>query len=751
MQAPDARTPAAAPARREEDPTPLVLLVDDDAVGRLLTGAALRERGFEVMEVEGGGAALQWLKGNSPDIVLLDALMPDMDGFDVCIALRKMPGCDALPVLMLTGLDDESSISRAYEAGATDFFVKSYQWTLLAERLRYLLRASRMREELERSRARLAKSHRIARMGSLEWEMRSDLLHGTTESFRVLGMRETGGTISPRTLLALMHTEDRDAVRQQVMTAVRARQAFSLECRVVHAPERVRIMHFEAEPEVDERGTLIRYNGVVQDVTERRLAEEKIRQLANYDALTGLPNRRFFLARCAAALDEARRTGTKTATLFVDLDRFKYINDTLGHALGDELLCEVARRLRSCVRHRDDLFGATQGAGREDRRSATPEGVARLGGDEFTLLLTGLRDESDADGVAQRLLETLRQPYILAGQECFVSASIGIAVSPRDGDDVNTLLRNADAAMYAVKARGRNGAGQYSPVLTVAGREQLELASALHKAIERGEMVLFYQPQVDVRSGKVVGCEALMRWQRGSQLVPPSDFIPLAEETGLIIPMGEWAIAEACRQSWLWRQSMNIAFPIAVNVPTRHVQQNSLSALVTANLSKYGLPAAAIEIEITETGLMEQLEATVPELEELNITGVGISIDDFGTGYSSLAYLTRLPISALKIDRSFVKDLGTKPSAVAVVSAIIALARALKLQVIAEGVETPAQVETLSELGCSLMQGYLFSRPLPAAEFDTWMRQSDGRLSMLRAPRPPLAVLRETSGRAAAG
>jgi predicted signal transduction protein with EAL and GGDEF domain/DNA-binding response OmpR family regulator len=741
------------PARPDPVGPPLVLLVDDDPVGRMLTGAALRERGFEVVEAEGGDAALTWLGQRQPDVVLLDALMPDKDGFDVCQALRQMPRCDALPVLMLTGLDDESSISRAYEAGATDFFVKSYQWTLLAERLRYLLRASRMREELERSRARLAKAQAIARLGSFEYDLRNGMVYGTEEGFSMFGLEVHGKVhdvheMPMENVIGMMHEEDRERAVEDVRDALRHKRGYSHEFRLRLTDQRIRILHFEAEPEFDQ-GMIVKFNGVLQDVTERRLAEEKIRQLANYDALTGLPNRRFFLGRCAQALDEARRNGTKTATLFIDLDRFKYINDTLGHAVGDELLCEVARRLRSCVRHRDELFGSSAPPGNQpDRRGASPEGVARLGGDEFTLLLTGLRDEQDADRVAQRLLDGLRQPYILAGQECFVSASVGIAVSPRDGDDVNTLLRNADAAMYAVKARGRNGAGQYSPVLTIAGREQLELASALHKAIERGEIVLFYQPQVDVRTGRIVGVEALMRWQRGSQLVPPSDFIPLAEETGLIIPMGEWAIAEACRQSWIWRQSLGVEFSIAVNVPTRHIQQNSLAAVVSANLRKYELPANAIEIEITETGLMQQLESTVPELEELNAAGVGIAIDDFGTGYSSLSYLTRLPISALKIDRSFVKDLGSKPEAVAVVSAIIALARTLKLQVIAEGVETPAQVDILSDLGCSLMQGFLFSRPLPAAELDNWIRKSDGNLPVVKAPRP---ALKETgNGRAVA-
>ena len=379
------------------------------------------------------------------------------------------------------------------------------------------------------------------------------------------------------------------------------------------------------------------------------------------------------------------------------------------------------------------------------RSHRTLEAVGRLGGDEFVALLPEVADERDAERVAERILEAMRLPIIIGMQECFVTASVGIAIFPRDGTNVADLLRNSDVAMYSVKSGGRNAQALYTPHLSGRGREKLELESALHKAIERDELVLYYQPKIDVRGARMVGAEALMRWRRHGVLVPPGDFIPLAEETGLIIPLSEWAIREAARQARIWQDNFGFADSIAVNLPSRMFERTDLVEYIHTAVTTYGVPHHAIELEITETGLMKDLQNVIPALHRLNEIGVEISIDDFGTGYSSLAYLTTLPISELKIDRSFVRDLGMTPQSSAVVTAIIALARSLGLRVIAEGVENLRQMEVLHRLGCGIMQGFLFSKPQPPEDVEEWLQQTVlprkapwiGKAGSIEQPEPP--------------
>jgi predicted signal transduction protein with EAL and GGDEF domain/DNA-binding response OmpR family regulator len=706
---------------------PQVLLVDDDEVNLLLTGIALRERGFRLVEASSGEQALERLREHAPDIVVLDALMPGLDGFETCRTMRAQPGFENVPVLMLTGLDDDDSIARAYEAGATDFFVKATQWSLLAGRLRYLLRASRTRLELERSKSKLGRAQDLARMGSFDWRRGDVARRGglllSAEALRVFGFgpHERPGL---RGLLRMVLRDERRLLLQLLHDALRTNAVLATDTRVVLLDGRQRIIHAEAEPEFSEQGQGIGYTGIFQDVTDRRQAEDRIRHLANFDALTGLPNRRQLIWRAERALEHARRMEHQFALLLIDLDRFKVINDTLGHVAGDELLVEVGRRLRACVRHSDQVLeGAFDGSGPRSHRAL--EAVGRLGGDEFVALLPEVAGDADADRVAQRVLEALREPVFVGGQECFVTASVGIATFPRDGTSVVELLRNADVAMYSVKAQGKNAATVYSPTLAGQGRAKLELETALHKAIEREELVLHFQPKVDLRSARMVGAEALMRWNRAGRLVPPGDFIPLAEETGLIVPLSEWALREAARQARAWREAFGFDDSIAVNMPSRLFERSDLVEHIHQCVGSVNLPHRAIQLEITEDNLMKELRNVIPSLQRLNELGVEIAIDDFGTGYSSLAYLTTLPISEVKIDRGFVRDLGVTPQSSAVVTAIIALARSLGLRVVAEGVETQRQMEVLHRLGCSVMQGFLFSRAVPADELQRWLERAE--------------------------
>ncbi len=715
---------------------PKVLLVDDDEVTLMLTAVALRERGFEISEASSGEQALARLDDWTPDTIVLDALMPGLDGFATCQALRGLAGYENMPVLMLTGLDDEASITRAYQVGATDFFVKSTQWSLLAGRLRYLLRSSRTRQELERSKSKLARAQDLARMGSFDWRKPSALpgsavsagtlssggLTLAPEALRVFGFGPQD-RISLRRLVRMVPMPERRGMTRVLSGVQTQSTVLAIDVPVLLPDGRTRIVHVEAEPEFNEHGHAIGYTGIVQDVTDRRIAEDRIRHLANFDALTGLPNRRQLIWRTERALDHARRLGHQASMLLIDLDRFKVINDTLGHAAGDELLVEVARRLRGCVRHSDQVMDAAlDTAGVRSHR--TLEAVGRLGGDEFIALLPEVVDEADAERVAQRVLDAMRDPVWVGGQECFVTASVGVAMYPADGQSVADLMRNADVAMYSVKNTGRNASAIYSPMLAGRGREKLELESALHKAIERNELVLHYQPKIDVRSARMVGAEALMRWQRGRRLVAPGEFIPLAEETGLIVPLSEWALREAARQVKAWMLSFGFNDSIAVNLPSRLFERSDLVEHIHQSVTACGIPHRSIQLEITETGLMKDLQNVIPSLHRLTEIGVEISIDDFGTGYSSLAYLTTLPISELKIDRSFVRELGITPQSQAVVTAIIALARSLGLRVVAEGVENLRQMEVLHRLGCGVMQGFLFSRPIPPDELELWLEQT---------------------------
>jgi predicted signal transduction protein with EAL and GGDEF domain/DNA-binding NarL/FixJ family response regulator len=707
---------------REE---PEVLLVDDDDVNLLLTALALRDRGFRVTEASGGEQALKLLRQQGFDLVVLDAMMPGLDGFDTCRTLRQMPGFENMPVLMLTGLDDDASITKAYNAGATDFFVKASQSSLLEGRLRYLLRASRTRIELERSRAELTRAQDLARMGSFQ-SRRQLGFQLAPEALRVFGFGPLDA-VSMRSLLRMVPVEARRKLSDELHKALRHMSPLAADVPTVLLDGRERIIHVEAEPEFNEHGRASAYSGIVQDVTERRQAEDEIRRLANFDSLTGLPNRRQLILRAERALEHAKRLQHQFALLLIDLDRFKVINDTLGHGAGDELLLQVGRRLVACVRHSDlVLDGSVESAGVRSHRAL--EAVGRLGGDEFVALLPEVGGDIDAERVAQRVLEELREPFLVSGQECFVTASVGVAIYPRDGSSVVDLLRNADVAMYSVKNQGKNASAVYNPMLAGQGREKLELETALHKAIEREELVLHFQPQIDVQAGRMAKVEALMRWQRQGRLVPPDEFIPLAEDTGLITPMSQWALREAARQARVWKDAFGFDDAIAVNMPSRLFERTDLVEHIHEYATQAGVPHRMIHLEITEDNLMKDLQAVIPSLHRLKDIGVEISIDDFGMGYSSLSYLSQLPISELKIDRSFVRELDLASKSTAVVTAIIALARALGLRVVAEGVETDRQLRVLERLGCTMMQGFKFSRALPAAELQRWIAQNEALL-----------------------
>ncbi len=562
---------------------------------------------------------------------------------------------------------------------------------------------------------RLANAQRIAGIGDWERDLISGSLTRSEEVYRIFG-REPGDLSSTSAIPPeIVHPEDKQLVDEFINAAQHRGEDFNVDFRIVLPDGSTRYIHGQGEVLQDPAGRVIRLAGTVQDISARKLAEKQIEYLALHDGLTGLPNPRFFRDEVTKAISEAVRFETMLATLFLDLDRFKNVNDSLGHGIGDLLLKEVAERVTHCLRKGDAV-------------SREPEGsqenvLARQGGDEFTVLLTTLRHAEDAARVAQRILDALASPFRIEGHEIFTSASIGIAVFPDDGGDVETLLKNADTAMYSAKEEGRKNYKFFTEEMNKAARAKLSLESDLHNALRQNEFILHYQPQIEVASRKIVGVEALIRWQHPKRgLVPPLEFIPLAEERGLIIPIGEWVLRSACAQGSAWQKAGLGRITVAVNMASPSFRQMDLMAVVADALEKSGLEPGFLELEVTESIMMRDVEAVLTMLKKLKGIGIHLSIDDFGTGYSSLSYLQRFPLDALKIDRSFVNNID-KPEGSAIALAIMALAKSLNLKVIAEGVETEHQVRILREHGCEFMQGFLFSRPVSAEEIARLLQQ----------------------------
>jgi diguanylate cyclase (GGDEF)-like protein/PAS domain S-box-containing protein len=493
-----------------------------------------------------------------------------------------------------------------------------------------------------------------------------------------------------------LHPEDREWAVTVCKDAVQEKKDQTLEYRMVAADGRI-VWLQDFIKVIAENDQPVKLRGVMVDITEQKQAEERLHYLAHHDSLTDLPNRLLLLDRLSQALSRVRWHKRLVAVLFLDLDHFKRINDTLGHDVGDLLLKAVAQRLGSCIREGDT--------------------VARMGGDEFTVILTDVAQSEDVPKVAQKIIDAISQHFILAGHELFMTTSIGISLFPNDGENAQTLLKNADAAMYRAKEQGRNHYQHYSPAMNVRTLERLALESSLRHALERKELLLYYQPRVDLNTGQIICMEALLRWQYPDLgIIPPNQFIPLAEETGLIIPIGEWVLRTACQQNKLWQKMGLRPIRVAVNLSPRQFEERNIVETVSKVLRDTHLDPNYLELELTESLIMKNAESSCARLSQLNAMGIEVSIDDFGTGYSSLSYLRRFPIHALKIDQSFVRDITTDPDDSVIVTAMIILAHSLKLKVIAEGVETKEQLDFLRSLKCHEMQGYVFSRPLPEEE-----------------------------------
>ncbi len=699
---------------------PLILVVDDEAILRRTLGELLRASGWLVAEAADGDEALASAARLQPDMVLLDIGLPGLSGFDVCRQLRALPGFEETPLLMLTGRDDAEAIRRTFEAGATDFVTKMVSPALIVHRVRFMLRASQTVSALRRSETRLAEAQRIARIGNWELDVASGAFVASAETFRLLRLDPASGVLPLSVVRLAVAEEARDQFDRAVAAALDpASGRFDQEFRIVAPGEHARVIRLIGEAEaVPGTGRHARLMGTAQDLTDLVESREQIRTLAYYDSLTGLPNRLLFLDQVRGSLSRAVRRGDKMALMVVDLDNFKRINDSLGHDAGDEVLRAVGTRLRDVVRPYD-------GMSREpDLRMGSS--VARMGGDEFLMSVCDLTGVEQAAVVASRLLAALREPVLLSSGPLLVSASIGISVFPDDGDEFETVLKHADFALYHAKEAGRNGFEFYDQTMNAVALQRLMLEASLREAVAERRFSLAVQPKVDARDGSTVGGEALLRWHHPVHGdVSPSLFIPLAERIGLVPVLTTMIVDTVCREMAAWRDAGLELLPIAINVSPQVFRDPDAVRTMLRIPTTHRIESRLIEFEITEAVLLDDPKRAGEVLALLRHHGHRVTLDDFGSGYASLSHLREFPLDVLKVDGALVREMTGNSRVAALVQGLVALARSLGMETVAEGVEREAQRDMLLGVGCEHMQGYLFGHPAPAAAFADRLSRRD--------------------------
>jgi len=716
-----------------------ILVVDDEPVNVQLLEYLLKTTGYEnVTSTQDPRQVVSLHLKHRFDLIILDLHMPHMDGFDVMEALKPLESESWLPVLVVTAEPDKKL--AALEAGARDFIGKPFDTVEVMTRIRNLLEVRLLHREsqdygvqLEREvRERTAELARFR--GAMDATPDAIFLIDTASmaivdvsdgACRMLGFsRDALLRIDP----VALGLATRELLERHLGAAARAgldgngegkAQFDALPGDIVET-ELLRAggqgaVQVEISWKLQDLGKSRMLIAVVRDISERLHAQEKMHRLASYDALTGLANRTLFFQNLRDAIELARDKNWRVAVLCITIDRFKIINDSLGTALGDELLRQFSGRLVQVARFRDT--------------------VGRLGGDEFALILSMQRDQQEAVNAANEVRESLRMPFDLHGQQAALTASIGIAMYPDDATEPGTLVKYADTAMVRAKEAGRDGYRFFTAGMNVQVLARLDLELALRGALVGGQFVLYYQPKLELNTGRISGVEALLRWNRpGYGLVYPAEFVPIMEETGLVVRVGDWIVDEACRQIAAWNAEGVRDVRVAVNVSSRQFVEGDLEGVIRASLERHGVEPGMLELELTESALMSNAEHTIGVLGRLKELGIRIAIDDFGTGYSSLAYLKRFPIDKLKIDIAFVRDIVTNPDDAAIALAIISMAHSLHMQVIAEGVETRAQMAYLRRHRCDEIQGFHFSRALPSDELAALVRENRAQPDQAPAP-----------------
>jgi diguanylate cyclase (GGDEF)-like protein/PAS domain S-box-containing protein len=673
----------------------LILVADDSRFMRFTLREFLEHDGYEVVEAENGLQALSLFKELKPDIILMDFMMPEIDGVSACAQLQEVPQGKSTPVIMITSLEDENSVNLAFEAGATDYISKPINWAVLRKRLSRLLRARRTEIALGQNEAFARSIINHAVEGIITIDINGIIGYINPSAEKIFGYTSTeviGNNISM--LIPELCYGD--------CTNLDINNKFSEKnLEILGRLKNNSTLPIELTVSKFYVGDKYLFTIILRDITERRRYEETIKYQAFYDSLTDLPNRLLLKDRITLEISHSKYTKQSLAIMYLDLDRFKLINDTLGHDIGDKLLKEIARRLKSCVNEADT--------------------VARIGGDEFVILLPEITREDNIGNIANKILEAIREPILIDSHELYISVSIGVTIYPDDGEDVETLLTNADVAMYRAKEKGKNNFQLYTPLLNEKALERLAMENSLRRALEYKEFVVYYQPKVNTKTEQIIGMEALIRWQHPNWgLVPPLKFIPLAEETGLIIPIGEWVLRTACTQNKALQNAGLPPLTVAVNLSALQFQLQDLTKMVFNVLEETGLDPHYLELEITESIAMQNVEHTIRMINELQAMGIKFAIDDFGTGYSSLSQLNSFSVNKLKIDKSFVSKInGVKDNGI-IASTVLALGKSMSLGIVAEGVENQEQVNFFKLNKCDEMQGYFFGRPMTKEAFQTF-------------------------------
>ncbi len=695
-------SPAAAVQKDGADGS--ILIVDDDEGNRYTLSRRLKRDGYtNVMVAENGVQALELIQKHSFDLVLLDIMMPEMNGFDVLEALKGMDEAQDLPIIVISALSEIDSVARCIELGAEDYLPKPFNPVLLRARVAASLEKRRLRRmQMASFQERTRRLMELVIDGIMIMDDHGIIEASNYAAARMFGVAETElvGRHLGEMILDFENQRAEDGAFDDLVRDGDDGMPSTREC---HAQRRDGLI-FPIDVgmrEMQDRGRRM-FAVSVRDLTQRKLAEEQKLRDALYDRLTGLPNRSLLMDRLTHALQRTKRNPERRfSLLFVNIDRFRVVNDSLGHSAGDSLLVEIARRLEATLRPGDSL--------------------ARVGGDEFVALAEDVADHHAAVACAERLQAVLAQPFIVAEQELVLSCSIGILLSSELYERAEDMLQDADVAMLRAKRSGKARFHVFQEDMRSNATRQLQVENDLRRALaeNRGEVQVHYQPIIDLQTGRIAGFEALVRWNApGRGLISPAEFIPLAEDTGLIVPLGLKVLREACEQLARWSAIYGPDLFMSVNVSGRQLDHPSMFEDFRAVLDLTGVNPARVKLEITESVVMDNPDQTERVLHRFRDMNVGISVDDFGTGYSSLAYLHRFPIDTLKIDRSFVSSMREKHDNLEIVRVILALAHSLRLDVVAEGVETEQELQTLREFGCTFGQGYLMSRPLSSANMD---------------------------------
>jgi diguanylate cyclase (GGDEF)-like protein len=697
----DPDTIVQTPEPGADTPLATLLVVDDDRSSRTMVRAVLGRERYRIIEAPDGPAAIDAVQRDKPDLILMDVMMPGMDGHEVCARIRQSLHDDTLPIVMLTAADDMASIERAFEAGATDFITKPINWPLLRERVRYALRGVQLVREMRRARLREQAVRRIVGLGYWEWRLSDDCL-SWSEGFEPLAVIGASGGVGLSAFLQAVHPEDRQRLQQALERVRDTHGRLDLEFRLrIRQTERILRV-------VGERGTAAedgdRIFGAFHDLTSVRRTEAMVDYLSQHDDTTGLPNRRLFLARAAQSMQQPARGDSVVLIGTIDIHRFGRYNESLGERGANQLLALQGQRLQQWVESGGLLV------------------AARIGGDEFAVAIAGASTEAAVAGF-RRALQALTLPVTVDRQELWVVVSGGWAVCPTHGSDAEALLTLAQEAQRRARSLGRDELGAETDGMGDGRRQRLlALEQTLQHALQRQEFELVYQPQMDFGSGRIVGCEALLRWRSPQWgVVSPAEFVPLLEESGLIVDVGAWVLTTAAHQAAQWARS-GCPLRVGVNLSPRQFLAPGLFDHIQHVLQVSAVPAHLLELEITESLAMQDVDHSIDLLRRCRAAGLKVALDDFGVGHSSLAYVLQFPIDAIKIDRAFVTHVTRGRADRAIMRAIVSLGQSLGVDIIAEGVESQPQCDLLEAIGVTQIQGYLIGRPMSAAELQVMAR-----------------------------